>query len=367
MKNVLLENNSNIEYAEEVVTALIPFVGRLDKNIVVSNPHHRPTEPYLGEDLHLRFYSVPVLTASIKFPKTIFGIEINNAQRDGFEPTFMGIVLTDEEGVSIAEIIGDTLYILFDLPHGTCKDLLSQIMEGYLEHTVKQGLPPEEREKQMEEFRAREKLRHRNNYITLCNQRTMELITSLQHNLEEAEQKLQTLSEQIVDTTRKQMEVALVLKELQKTEAELEQRFAEEYEQLLQSPSIERVMIETGRVVVFTELLTTEYKDNLYPLGKYRISILHDGSLQIINITQTRVRKEDKVTFHHPYVTGVDGSDIHLGTSHEGVIRLIAERKYAIAINVIIEALTSVRKEEQYITSLKSLWNKFTKKQKGAV
>jgi len=367
MKNVVFECNNNIEYAEEVVAALIPFVDRIDKNIVVSNPHHRPTEPYLGDDLHLRFYSVPALTSSIKLPKTIFGIQVNNAQRDGFEPAFMGTVLTDEMGTSIAEILGDTLYILFDLPHGTCKDLLSQIMEKYVEYGIEQKLSPEEREKRVEEFRAREKLRNRENYITLCNRGVRELIISLQSSLEETEQKLQNLSEQTVDTIRKQMEDSLTLKELQKTEAESEQKFTEEYEQLLQSPSIEKVMAQADRVVVFTELLTAEHEDELYPLGKYRISIFHDGNLQIANITQTHIRKEDKVVFHHPYVTGADGSEINMGPSHEGVIRLIADHKYVIAINVIIETLISVRKEEQYITRLKSLWNKLTKKTKRAV
>lgn len=110
--------------------------------VFVSVPHERLSAPsYEPGQLHVRFYSAPGREGEPKphqkYPSSlnrILGFDIcDRNQRFALTPEYEGIVLTDGD-IPYAEIVGSTLYVLFDLPHSECScSAVSRIMEKILE------------------------------------------------------------------------------------------------------------------------------------------------------------------------------------------------------------------------------------------
>lgn len=111
------------------------------------------------------------------------------------------------------------------------------------------------------------------------------------------------------------------------------------FQQLTEMEHVVGVKVERGGIHVFTDALSINYEGKSYLMGEYEITINTDNC----NLTWTNLfRQRDGID--HPYADC-------MGNVAKGVAKLLGERNYAHAVQVILKLLQTVH--EDYENSLK--------------
>ena len=154
----------NLHEVDVIKAVLIKFAKEKNVDIVVSNPHGRVSEHVceLGV-LHIRFWSCPdTENASSNSLDKIYGIDLESGQRDALNCSGQGVEIKDDDGVTVAEYLPGTLFILFDLPHGPdVKKLLTKILGSFSKIYTNS---PEDYERTLLEIKAKSEKR----FVELC-------------------------------------------------------------------------------------------------------------------------------------------------------------------------------------------------------
>ncbi|MFA6407794.1 MAG: hypothetical protein WCV80_03765 [Candidatus Paceibacterota bacterium] len=142
---IIRESDNHMEAWRAIYPVLQKFAEGLQTHIAVSNPHGytRPPKTERGK-LFIYFWSVPYDIRSEKIRQEVFGIKLNKAQSDAASPTGGGTPIIDSKtGITIAEIHGGTLYVLFDLPHSSSDgfESVTALMHGIMTHYANIVLP----------------------------------------------------------------------------------------------------------------------------------------------------------------------------------------------------------------------------------
>ncbi len=352
---VMLESPYNMEHWDEIEPVLREFAATLGVEMRVSNPHGNHSEPVTADGLlYIRFWSTPEYAARCKYPQ-VFGIRTDErAQSDGCVPSGQGIPITDPDGTVVAEVVGGTLYVLFDLPHGAnAGSLMRAIMEQYL--LLQQ---PAERNRLVGELRERENRQSREAYVRECGRRIQRMREQTTNEIGEVEHGLNSASRTIVELTRRLEGLRMKSTQLAESGRTVEARFAMEYDKLLQVPHVRRVQVRDGVVSVFTDTVYLEYNGDRYELGDYRIDIYTDGNLRIVNLRVRELTGQTK--YQHPHVFREDGSNVCLGNITEGIAKLIGAYEYSVAAQILIEFLHTMTKTGDYPHYLTSNWEPVT-------
>ncbi len=338
------KSGENLEAWTEIKPVLQEFADLLGRDIHVSNPHGKASQPAKAGSgkIHIRFWSRPGAAEAEKTSiAEVFGIRLGDGQRDALTPSGQGIPIVDPDGVVAAEVIEDTIFVLFDLPHksGNAGQLIRKIMEEY---AILQK-DPEELERLRAEAREREIRASREAYVRECGRRLESTIAATRRSIEDAERTIRDCQKRITEAVRAQSGFCKKLEQLLQSSAELEKSFAEEFNKLCAVPGVERVRVTDGVVQIFTDNVEIKYGGSVYDIGRFRLDIYTSGSnggVRAFNLTRT-------VNGHaHPHVKS-DGNCC-LGNIADGVAKLIGEYQYSVLAQVMLQYLRTVNPSDWY-------------------
>jgi hypothetical protein len=108
---------------------------------------------------------------------------------------------------------------------------------------------------------------------------------------------------------------------------------ARDFDRIVALPGVEDVRVSDSLLQVFTELIVIEYGFRRYRLGRYRLDLYFDGRLFIQNLTD----RYD--TYDHPHV---ESGRPCLGNIQDWVQRLLAQREFAAATELLLQYLRTV-------------------------
>jgi hypothetical protein len=320
------------------------YAPELGAYILAANPHGNASPPTDEEGvLHVRFFSTPIGPKRTVLDKA-FGHALPPGMKDSLMPSGLGVPIRSE-GAIIGELVGGTLYILFDLPHATPdeelpRNLLARVLEEVLE--VRARSRGDGREESMEERYIRLALRRqRLRTVALLGRRA-----ALKAKLSEARNAIFQAKSGLKEAER---ELALLGRGDPREAAEKEIRALKNH------PHVQRIVIDGDYLSVFTDEIFLQHEGKTYNLGKYQIKVPLEGGgrLAILNLSPKMAGNEQ---VHHPLITGADGRTMCLG-NFAPVISLIAERQWGLVAQLILQFLHHVNPaHEIYVRRLQSLW-----------
>jgi hypothetical protein len=350
-------NGENLEQWDQIELVLREYAEKMKIwSILVSNPHGHAYESKTEEGkLFIRFWSAPVTNGEKLCLAHAFGYVVGDSQHDAMVPSGQGITISDDEGNAIAEVVGGTLYVLFDLPHpGTPA---GPIMEAIMERWMSMQLPSEERDRFLAEQAKLERERSRLAYIAECGKRLQVSEDAAKKEIEGSVKNQGEYSQKLTEAIRVEQEARRMLEQVAETKKSIEPRFGEEFDRLLMVPGVIRVTVssskvttglfsgstKTGVISVFTEhLFTQELSDHtIRDLGEYRIDIHTNGSgIRIYNLT----REIDD----HPHPHHAGDHKPCLGNIQEGIAKLVASYEFSIVAQIMLQFLQTINEQDTY-------------------
>lgn len=307
-----------------------------------------------GNGLHLHVFALPVcphwftlwpVTPSADIP-TVFSWPLAAGTTKALAPGNLfarGAVKHDQKGHAITGILGENIYVLFDLL-GQSERLVPLILRrtldlclggisewlsfatGRLLHQVQVSL---------------HRLSHRTTLIAL-DQSALRNDDGTIHEAcdPEAEfaENLRELCRQMTSQTRLLRNCHERLRTLTKAE-QSEEALLREFDGLLGIPDVREVEILGDRLCIFTNTVDTVVGGKRYRLGRFRVDIRFNGDVAIKNLTRPHGY------YDHPHVWNAKPC---LGNVGPSVIRLVSELQWVAAAELLLEYLKTVNPKEWY-------------------
>lgn len=338
---VILESPDNMEYWKDIEPVLQDYAKLLGMKIFVSNPHGRVSKPKNQPgQLYIRFWSAPVSTPSQNI-HSAFGIDLEDGQDDALRISKRGVPIVDSNGTPVAEVVKGTLYVLFDLPHGrNAGTLMRAIMEQF---TLLQK-SPEEVERIRREIAERELQHSREAYIRECGYRLQFAIEETQQCIQKAEKTIREAQQTLTKAVRDEIHFREKLNWLLSSGEKFKATLAREFDNLVQLPGVEKVLVRDGIISVFTENIEIPFNGVVYDIGKFRIDIHSSGAqggVRCFNLTGQRNG------YFHPHIEG--NGACCLGNIADGVAKLIGAYEFSVLVQVMLQYLRSVNPDSWYL------------------
>ncbi|MBI3989239.1 MAG: hypothetical protein HY347_06440 [candidate division NC10 bacterium] len=292
-----------------------------------------------------------------------FGYPLPEGAQRAFAPGGQlgrGRILTDQDGRPVIEVVGNNLYVLFDLLaqqeelrglllRHTLDLGLDAMIEALLklsphgQERVKMILERLKKETEAEELKLKleRQSRARQQYLVECRERVEEEIQFLERELELIEATLEEYSRRITTETRRLGEHRRRLNALKGQEKE--SSYLLEFDRLARLPDVKEVKVQDGLVSVFTEMIHADYGKKRFCLGAFQIDIHFNGDLRIKNLT------DPLGAYDHPHIYRARPC---LGNIREGIAKLIGEFQMVTAAMVLIDFLKSVNPSDWRIPIL---------------
>lgn len=257
-----------------------------------------------------------------------------------------GAPLQDGEGQTVGLLLGTDVYVLFDLlgQEPPVARLLGRAIldlsleRGYSLLPVLTGLGPATLEARLRRLRQTTEMEGLRASALWRRQRPQPADGSgIQAGALEAE--LQELDVSLGASGRQLRELEQRLLKAQRRLSELEQYQAvpdplgRDFDRIAGLPGVAEVRIANGVLQVFTDPIVIEYGFRHYRLGRFRLDLHFDGRVFVRNLTD---RYE---TYDHPHV---ENGRPCLGNIQEWVQRLLAQREFAAATEVLLQYLRTV-------------------------
>lgn len=342
------------ENASAVRATLMPYAEELDTHIVVTNGRggcvlvsHDP------KVLRICIYAFPMLPGArqpqvqyLQIP-AIFGVGLPPGVCDGLTPTGLGRpIVAPDENVTVAEVFEGALYVLLNLTYPCAvsgeliRSVLSPIMELYLQ-TVRP--------------RSIGRQAPRMQYARACARRLRLRRALLESRIEELGEEIVRLSYSLAAKTRERRQALEELDMLQHRTSELEASLEEEYDRLSKSPHVQRIEVTHSHLIVTLDHIMVDYAGQRYSLGPYRILLPLDGGRA--RVQSERPRFYESRLYHHPHVWGPEGEQICYGDISTDIVKLLAEKEFGLAIDMLIAFLHEINENEERARKvLQALW-----------
>ena len=233
-----------------------------------------------------------------------------------------GRPLQDTEGQTVGLLLGTDVYLLFDLlgqepsiARLVGRAILDLSLEaGYSLLLLLTGLGPATLDARLRRLRQATE------------------VEALEGELRELDVNLRTSGRQMRDLERRLTVAQRRLTELADHQDRPE-TLARDFDRIVALPGVEDVGVNDSALQVFTEPIVIEYGFRRYRLGRYRLDLYFDGRLFIQNLTD----RYD--TYDHPHV---ESGRPCLGNIQDWVQRLLAQREFTAATEVLLQYLRTV-------------------------
>jgi hypothetical protein len=324
-------DNNMEDYWPLMERVLWDFARMHSLHIFVSNPSGRSTKPKTAEGcLWIRFWSAPrfksrTLTAA-------FGTSLNFYQQAATEPSGQGIPILDTSHQVVAELVQDTLYILFDLPQeDNAGTLLSAILAEY--EIVILPLEEQARIRGLQQTEILEQSRCA--YVTACHRRHSRYLRAAKQELESTRNKQVKLAHELSELVQRERWLSTQIPLMQKVSDEANAHHQEEFDNLIKMPKIKHVEVIGDMLIVETvELVTGPVRETqkFHILGKYQIHIPIGGDLPTIRNLDRTIEQSQ-----HPFDTG--GGRLCFGNISLALTELIGNLEFSVVAQMVIEFL----------------------------
>lgn len=330
----------NLEALSNIHPVLNEYAAILRRDIYFCNTHGELKAPYLGDALHIYFWSRPSHDFSDRFETGhAYGYELTAGQRDTVIPSLedqeLGEMLHDTEGHPVALVVQSTLYILFDLPHEPgrhTESIMREIMEAY----IKSGNPEEvEMRKRAVLTKAQERVPEvlKQLITSQAQQQTVKVrraITNLENQITEYQGIMQHSLGKLV-AEQKMLRIL-------EAETSGETAAAKEIAALKRIKKVTRISTRQDRLIVELDTVYLTTETARYKIGKFQIEFGPEHHFRVKNTTG-KIRDYD-----HPHVR--DGEPC-LGTMKDMLLYAYSG-EIALAVMTTIDFLHTLTPESVY-------------------
>ncbi|MFQ5881188.1 MAG: hypothetical protein ACE5I9_01765 [Candidatus Methylomirabilales bacterium] len=350
-------------------TVLQNYAKALGVPIHVYAPSSHFSPPRWDGGLHLHFFALPArpnwnslrpATPDVQI-SSVFSWTLAQGKEKAFAPGELfsqGVLKHDQKGYTVAGILGENVYVLFDLL-GQTEELVPIILRRTLDLCLEgvtetlshwTGRPPHHLQVTLE------RLRHTTT-MAILNHRAAQQehpwTQNLQHRVagvaEQAEciqrqialveDNLKELSRQMAAQTRLLGNCRQRLRTLQTAELS-EETLVREFDGLLHMPGVRDVQVMQDRLRVFTDTVDTEVGGKRHRLGRFRVDIGFNGDVAIRNLTRPYGY------YDHPHVWNARPC---LGNIRQSLLRLVSEFQWVVAAELLLEYLKTVNPKGWYV------------------
>lgn len=358
---VVAESMDHIQNWEEIKPVLEEYARSLNLDISVSNPHGLVSPPQVREgSLFVRFWSTPQgkgREAQVFGLRRAYGVPLGGGQTDGIRPSDDAqFTITDPDGVPVAQVFGDTLYVLFDLPHGDNAGILMRLIMGDFAKIARKMTPAERKafEKEMN-ARAFDSLVF--SMVESRTRRVKERIERDKAQLGEYERAYEMRKGELLKLFKRRKELGEQLKESEATRATFTaEEMKERLEKLQEIAQTNGYTLSVGRdeIRIGVGQIDLEYEGRVYEIGDFEILLYNQGGgngwwVRCINrngATTTHQRDGEPVQLYHPHVK--TNGHCCFGNIEEGVRRMAEDMDLVPLTLVVVEFLKSVNRGGWY-------------------
>lgn len=279
-------------------------------------------------------------TPDVSTPSEIWGLPVSC--RDYSYPSSGKGYSIDDGDYSVAELIGNTLYIHHDIVEEGNDHELVLFEEIIKRAAALLNLSPEEKAQRDAEIAERERRRKVEMFVSKCNEvYDKELKVSID-KIKSIENDIRTYQNEVVKKMRELNVKRLTVDRLQEVEADRRTRFEHDYYQILNLDKVIDVEVNKEKIDVFTEVLyCVDPETNMrHEIGKFRIEIPFFGSSpKWFNLDREITGwNGHKQYAPHVWATG----QACLGTAVETFPELFAALDYVPIVVVAIQFIESV-------------------------
>lgn len=333
----------NLEHIDAIKKVLSKFAKDKDIDIVVSNPHGKPSEVTFAPGvLHIRFWSCPVTgNAHKRSIYRAYGIELEGGQIDAICYSNQGIEIKDDNGVTIAEYLPHTLFIHFDLPHGNnVEHLLTKVLESFSKvYTTS----PEDLEKALAEL----KIKAEKMFIELCQGLTGLQRDVVQKKLADVDSEIKHTQSQMIQHTRSRHELQNQLSALAQLESSGNTKtFQDQFANLCEISVTGQIRVSNGAITVPVGQIDITYKDKTYDIGQFDVVIYTNGENGGVTCISHTSQSTIKTSCYHPHV--LSNGSCCLGNISQIITDLIAIGDYVNVVLIMTDFLRSYSPSNPY-------------------
>ncbi len=338
-------NPDYLEQWADILPVLEQYSVVINRDIEVSNPHGHISPLVVDDDFHIRFWSTPSPSNATTLG-SVFRLRTVNGQSDAREPVPGGLNIVDLDGNTVAQLFEDTLYVLFDLPHGGshAAAMMERIMEATVELYNSTPHASMTQEEKLELSRQR--------FIDLHTKALQRLIDHSEQTISEYDGDIEELEEKLIDALRQRQQFQEELAAAQQILVNQDQTAIEaRFEEMLRLSKEGNLTISAVSISVFIGQVDVAFKGVTYDIGEFSIIIYPGGEhsgVRCINRTRTIEKPVTGGHYYHPHVQA-DGSCC-LGNIETIVSHLIATMRYDHAILLIRSFLQSVNPDGWYVS-----------------
>ena len=269
----------------------------------------------------------------------VFGRDLEDQK--GLKPAEgRGAVIRDEDGVPVAQVIGNVICTLMDgmitgqerWRHETLVAILHDAVAEALRQTGRHG------DDDSAAVAWRESLgHHREKYVEISSRRSTTRKSALEKEVENQRALVIKAGKAITKALQNQRVAEKELDAfLQTTWNEEKDRLRNEFDQLTSSKYVLSVLPCDEGIEVYTRTIFVAHLGKRYRVGRFRISLYGNGGINIVNVANAQKCNNG---YEHPHIK--TGGAPCFGNIQESLGKLMADRQYAVVVNMLYRYLES--------------------------
>lgn len=245
-----------------------------------------------------------------------------------------GLVVKDADGTAVAQVVGRKVYLLCDLfalDDDRLPSVLARAIYDGVRVAEKNPLDDDEDAAAWRQTLEEE----RDAYVRLCLQSVDVRKEAIEREIAGHEQEIRECGQRITAAVRKRHGAVQTLDRLVNEERKAEiERLKKEFDQLAAAKPVLAVRAYADRIEVDTRTVVIPHMGRRYEIGRFRISIDDRGGLSLANLSNTAADTHCE----HPHVRDRRPC---LGNIAEALAKLLGDREYALAVNLLFRFLES--------------------------
>ena len=340
------QREGHMEAGGAIRNALEAFAIRHNVAVFASNPHGAESRPiYLPGTVHVRFWSragtrterfLEGHSVRTRMPLSILGGLCGSPQRDALLGAVGGVGLTSGSE-TIVQIVGNTVYILLDLPHCnvhgsrclTVQRQLTDIMQTAAIHLDMNWVEGEE--VLPEANLAEQRVQFAAAATTAITQRT----AHVDRELARVDRKATESALALMNATRERETLLLTRRTM--LEVDQTEHLLAQFDAIVAMPEIDRVDPNSTGFAIYTQDITIVHERRSYAIGRFKVNIHFSGEMEGRIVILNRTRPQG--TFPHPHVA--PGGFPCLGNIEREIPNLISQGLLEELVILIISFLQS--------------------------
>jgi hypothetical protein len=328
-------------------------------------PVNHFSPPWWGGGLHLHVFALPArphwfslwpITPRVEM-RAVFSLALADKTNNALDPRQLfsqGALKYDQQGHAVAGILGENIYVLFDLlgqPEELVPLMLRRILDLCLEGLTESlshwtGRLPHQLEITLHRLSHSTTLASLDHSVPPEDSGTQDPpprvagdpVDVFNGRMAAVEENLKELSRQMGSQTRLLRNCRERLATLKQAEQSTE-LLERELDGLLSIPEIREVQVLEDRLRVFTDTVDTVVASKRYRLGRFRLDIRFNGDVDIKNLTRAYGY------YDHPHVWNAKPC---LGNIHQSVLKLVSEFQWVATAELLLEYLKTVNPNGWY-------------------